>query len=103
MFDHLPDPAHDVGPSVDPRLLALQFIATSGAHLLRESGRIGGEAGAALAHAPRDMIVDATVDPAHRPLAETLEMLRQPDARPDAHVDHLIARLSDLRSRIDAA
>ncbi len=103
MFHHLPDPAHDVDPSAGPRLLAVQFVATSGARLLRESGRIGGEAGAALAHALRDMIVDATVDPAHWPLAETLAMLHRPDMRPDADVDRLIARLSDLHRRIDAA
>lgn len=102
MFDHLPDPAHEVGPSAGLRLLAVRFVATSGARLLRESGRIGGEAGAALAHALRDMIVDATVDPAHWPLAETLEMLRRPDMRRDAHVEQLIARLSDLLRRIDA-
>lgn len=103
MFDHLPRPAHDIDPSAGLRLLAVQFVATSGARLLRENGLIGGEAGAALAHALRDMIVDATVDPAHWPLAETLEMLRQPDARPDANVDQLIGSLSDLRSRIDSA
>jgi hypothetical protein len=103
MFDHLPDSAHDVGPSADPRLLAVQFVVTSGARLLRESGRIGGEAGAALAHAVRDMFVDSTVDPAHWPLTEALEMLRRPDMRPDPHVDRLIARLADLRCRIDAA
>lgn len=90
MFDHLPDPAHDVGPS-------------SGARLLRESGRIGGEAGAALAHALGGMCVDSTVDSAHWPLTEALEMLHRPDMRPDPHVDRLVARLSKLSRRVDAA
>ena len=38
----------------------------------------------------------------HWPIDETLALLRQPGARPDAQVDRLIAGLSHLHERIDA-
>ena len=101
MFDHLPD-AIQAPARTDPRLLALRFLATSGACLARTAARVGGEAGAALAQAIRDMAVDATVDPAHWPIGEMLGMLRQHGAQPDAQVDQMIASLSHLCSRIDA-
>jgi hypothetical protein len=97
MFDYLPDTA----AKFDPRLLALRFLATSGARLTRAAQRIGGEAGAALAHALGDMMIDPTVDPMHWPIDPTLAMLRGSGAQPDTQVEQLIVNLSQLRDRID--
>lgn len=101
MFDYLPE-ASQASRRTDPRLLAMRFMSSSGARLARAAARIGDEAGAALAEALRDMMIDRTVDPTHWPIDETLALLRRPGARPDPQVDRLIADLSDLRSRIDA-
>jgi len=102
MFDEFPDINHTRRESA-PRLLALRFLSSFGACLAPALARIGDEAGAALAHALRDMMIDPTIDPMHWPIDETLAMLRQPSAQPDAQVDRLIARLSHLRDRIDAS
>ncbi|MER2508157.1 MAG: hypothetical protein ABTQ27_05295 [Amaricoccus sp.] len=100
MLDHLPE---DLLPILsDPRLLAISVIATSGARLVRAATRIGGEAGAGLANALRDMVIDPTVDPEHWPIDDMLALLRLPGARLDIQIGHLIAQLLRLRHAIDA-
>ena len=101
MFDFLPENLQ-ASTRTNPQLLAMRFLSSSGARLVRAAARIGDEAGAALAHALADMIVDPTVDPMHWPIDEMLALLRGSDVQPDAQVDRLIANLSHLRSRIDA-
>lgn len=100
MLDHLPD---DRSPILsDPRLLAIGALATSSARLVRAATRIGGEAGAGLAHALRDMVLEATVDPEHWPIDEILTLLRRPGVQPDVQVERLCARLQHIRRAIDA-
>ena len=100
MFDYLP--RAEERTRSDPRLLAIRILSSSGARLALVASRIGGEAGAALAQALRDMMIDPTVDPMHWPIDEMLAMLRQPGARRDTQVDRLIASLSHLSRKIDA-
>lgn len=99
MFDDLPSTTQPPAQS-DPRLLALQFLATAGTRLARAAQRIGGEAGATLTHALGDMMIDRTVDPMHWPIDAMVSMLHRPSAGQDAEVDRLES-LSYLRSRID--
>jgi hypothetical protein len=99
MFDFLPS-APTAEPVSDPRLFALRLLATSGARLALAGARLGGEDGAALVHALRDMALDADVDPIHWPVDEALETLRRPAGHPDAQVDRLIADLTRLREAI---
>lgn len=80
MFDYLPDTTQ-APAQTDTPLLALRFLATSGARLTRAAQRIGGEDGAALAQAIRDMAVDSTVDPAHWPIDAMVAMLHRLSAR----------------------
>lgn len=101
MFNYFPNTTQAT-PQSDPRVLALRFLATSGARLTRVAERIAGETGAALAYALGDMMIDPTVDPMHWPIDATLTLLRRPGAQPDTQVERLIANLSHLRSRIDA-
>ena len=101
MFDFTPSNP-TAQPVSDPRLIARRLLATSGARLALASARLGGEDGAALAHALRDMVLDAGVDPIHWPVDEALAMLRRPDRHPDAQVDRLVASLSHLREAIAA-
>ena len=88
--DNLRDAAAHVRPS--PR-------HDPGARLTQAARRIGGEAGAVLAQA----IHDVAVDPERWPVDAMVAMLHRSSARQDAEVDRLIANLSYLRGRIDAA
>ena len=101
MLDYLPDGAEEC-TRIDPRLLAMRFLSSSGARLRLAASRIGGEAGAGLAQALSDMMIDSTVDPMHWPIDDMLAMLRQPGARPDMQVGRLIADLSHLARKIAA-
>jgi hypothetical protein len=102
MFDYLPKAAQDSTPT-HPRLFAMRFLSSSAARLTRAAGRLGGEAGVALAQALRDMMIDPAVDPMHWPIDDMLAILRRPGAERDVQVDRLIATLSYLRGRIDAS
>jgi len=86
MFDFLPS-TPTAQPVSDPRLLALRLLATSGARLALAGARLGGEDGAALVHALRDMALDADIDPIHWPVDEALELLRRPAGHPERSTD----------------
>ena len=89
--------------AVPVRLLAIEFIAGSGARLILAASRIGGEQGAALACACRDMILDRDTDPLHWPIEELTDLLRSPTQKRDEQVEHLIRQLDHLRRQIDGA
>jgi hypothetical protein len=86
---------------VPARLLGIQFVANSGARLILAASRIGGDEGAALACACRDMILDRDTDPLHWPIEELTDLLKSPTQRRDGQVEHLIRRLDHLRQEID--
>ena len=66
------------GRAVPARLLGIEFVASSGARLILAASRIGGEEGAALACACRDMILDRDTEPLHWPIEEMTDLLRSP-------------------------
>ena len=89
--------------AVPARLLGIKLVASSGARLILAASRIGGEEGAALACACRDMILDRDTDPLHWPIEELTDLLRSPTQEGDGQVEPLIRRLDHLRREIDRA
>ena len=89
--------------AVPVRLLGIEFVARSGARLILAASRNGGEQGAALACACRDMILDRDTDPLHWPIEELTDLLRRPMRRRDGQVDYLIRQLDHLQHEIDRA
>lgn len=99
MFDIVhPQPRHRPVPA---RLLGLQFLADPGARLVLAASRQGGEEGAALASAFRDMILDTGTHPLHWPIDELTGLLSSPAQKRDRQVKPLIQRLDRLRREID--
>ena len=101
MFDFTPpQPSQRPAP---PRLLGFQFVTSSGARLVLAASRLGGEEGAALASAFRDMVLDYGTHPLHWPIEELIKLLSRPAERRDAQVEQLIQRLGRLRHEIDVS
>ena len=101
MFDFAPDNTPAVNQeTASPRVLALRLVALSSARLLLAASRLGGDDGVALICALRDIVIDASVDPLHWPVAEAIALLRTSAPGSDTQVDRLIDRLEEIRNRI---
>ncbi len=100
MFDCLPTPPIN-RETASPRILGLRFIEKWGARLVLASSRLGGEEGAALAWAFRDMILDTGVHPLHWPIDELIDLLSKPPARRDGQIEQMFRRLERIRQETD--
>lgn len=85
-------------PDAALRRRARALAATAGSRLRLAAGRVGGEAGLALACALIDM-ASADVDPAGWPVAEVIALLRD-EAERDRQVARLLANLREIEDRI---
>lgn len=85
-------------PDAALRRRARALAATAGSRLRLAAGRVGGEAGLALACALIDM-ASADVDPTGWPVAEVIALLRD-EAERDRQVARLLAELWEIEDRI---
>jgi hypothetical protein len=97
MFDYLPTPPLSRESACRS---FTDFIANFGAWLALASSRLGGEEGAALVHAFRDMVVDSAVHPHQWPIDELIALFRNPQERRDTQVEQMVRRLERIRQEI---
>ena len=100
MFDCLPTPPIN-GETASPRILGVRFIEKWGGRLVLDSSRLGGEEGAALAWAFRDMVLDTGVHPLHWPIDELIDLLRTPATRQDGQIEQIVRKLDRIWQETD--
>ena len=100
MFDYLQTPPIN-RETASPRVLGLRFIEKWGARLILASSRLGGEEGAAVSWAFKDMVVDNSVHPLQWPIDELIDLLRTPAAGRDGQIEQIVRRLERIRQETD--
>ena len=99
MFNEIHNQQHNHRP-LPLRLRGARLITNSGARLVLAATRIGGDEGAALACAFKDMVADTGIHPLHWPLEELIELFRRSGERRDLHIEQIVERLEHLRHEI---